>query len=71
MKAALQAKFSLSESHKTYLIETGNDTLAEASRDSYWGIGLSLRDKQLWSRDKWSGENKLGILLEEVRHELM
>ena len=60
MKLALFAKFTQNETLKQILLNTGTNTIIEASpRDSYWGEG----------RDG-TGLNRLGFLLMEVRQEL-
>jgi len=67
MKEALTAKFVQNHDLCSHLLRTGSKTLAEASkRDSYWGTGLSIGDKDTFRKDLW-GQNKLGKLLEEVR----
>ena len=66
----LMAKFSQNHLLKEFRLSTGDTDLIEASYDKVWGIGKSLRDKDLWNRDKWTGKNRLGILLMRVRSNL-
>ena len=71
MKDALRAKFDQNEELKLFLKQTEETVLAEANpHDNYWGIGLSLEDKDTWDPDMWKGRNELGKLLMEVRNTL-
>ena len=71
MKTALLAKFSQVDACKQFLLHTGNNILVEANQnDHFWGVGLHLRDKDLWEPQKWKGKNELGKMLMEIRNEL-
>ena len=60
MREALRAKFTQNEDLKKILLETGDATLVEHTKnDSYWGDG-----------GDGSGKNMLGRLLMELREEL-
>lgn len=60
MKLVLRVKFSQHTHLMQMLIDTGSAQLVEDSpHDAYWGIG----------RDG-TGQNKLGLLLQEIRAEL-
>lgn len=60
MKTALMAKFTQHESLRELLLETGEATLVEHTKnDAYWGDG-----------GDGSGHNRLGELLMEVRDTL-
>lgn len=60
MTKALRAKFTQNENLKKLLLDTGNKKLEEASpTDSYWGTGKNGK-----------GQNRLGVLLTELRTEL-
>ncbi len=60
MERALLAKFNQNKDLERLLLSTGKRTLAENSPyDKYWGVG-----------DDNSGQNKLGLLLMEVRSQL-
>ena len=68
MCTALTAKFTQNEKLKGFLKATEKKTLIEANAfDKFWGVGLSLGDKNLWDPSKWKGANNLGKLLENVR----
>ena len=43
--------------------------LAKASRDPYWGVGLTLHDNGILNRDAWTGQNTQGKVLMRVRQE--
>jgi ribA/ribD-fused uncharacterized protein len=71
MHDAVLAKFNQNENLKTFLLQTGTNTLAEASPyDRYWGTGLRIGDKDAFNITKWTGANKLGHILEEIRTRL-
>lgn len=53
-----------------YLLESEDRQLGEASRDTTWGIGLTLMDKNVLSPQHWRGDNLMGTTLMEVRKEL-
>jgi ribA/ribD-fused uncharacterized protein len=58
-------KFSQHEALKTFLLNTGNKIIVEASPfDKIWGIGTSA---QVTDVTKWKGTNLLGFALMEVR----
>lgn len=63
------AKFAQNNDLKRTLIETGNKTLAEASYDKQWGVGLSLSDENILS-GPWTGNNLLGKVLMNIREQL-
>jgi ribA/ribD-fused uncharacterized protein len=70
MRTALKCKFEQNASLKTFLLNTANTRLIEASpNDKYWGCGMSLWNPKLWETKSWSstGKNIMGTLLEEVR----
>ena len=72
MKVGLQAKFSQNEKLKTFLLETGISMLLEANpKDSFWGVGLSMRDNLIWKKNSWvqNATNHLGVLLSDLRRD--
>jgi len=65
-------KFTQNQDMQTLLLDTGEDTLAEAAqRDTIWGIGrcvqTAVRDYQTYGKTKWVGTNLLGEALMTVR----
>ena len=69
LKHGLKAKFNQVISCKAFLSNTGNKTLGEASKfNNFWGIGMGLRDKDVWNKDKW-GLNHMGKALMDIRSE--
>lgn len=64
-------KFSQDEEMKTFLKNTQNRVLVEASPyDKIWGIGLTKDAKNVENPETWRGLNLLGFALMEVRDEL-
>ena len=59
----LSAKFSQNPSLKKFLLDTGDSIIIEASTDKMWGVGMTLRDKQLCEEDNWTGKNLMGKFL--------
>ena len=61
-------KFGQHEDLKTFLLNTSNRVLVEASPvDTIWGIGLARDRRDAMNPEKWKGENLLGFALMEVR----
>ena len=53
------------------LEKTGEEIIAEcAVKDRIWGIGLSMKDEDRLSIDKWRGQNLLGRILMRVREDI-
>lgn len=64
-------KFSNHENLKTFLLETNEDVLVEASPfDKIWGIGTRATTTTARNPADWKGENLLGFALMEVRDKL-
>lgn len=71
MEIACFAKFAQNADLYDGLAETTDKILVEASpRDCYWGIGIGADDSSRFDEDKWQGENKLGIVLMDIRKQL-
>lgn len=64
-------KFSQNKDLKTFLLNTKDRVLVEASPvDPIWGIGMATDHKDVSNPEKWKGLNLLGFALMEVRDEL-
>lgn len=64
-------KFSSTPELRTYLMNTGERVLVEASpRDRVWGIGLGARNENAEKPSSWRGLNLLGFALMEARSRL-
>jgi ribA/ribD-fused uncharacterized protein len=61
------AKFNQNTRAKMFLLSTDETVLAEATRDRFWGIGLSLDSKELAEQSKWTGANAFGDILMIIR----
>ncbi len=47
---------------------TGKTHIIEASaQHKTWGVGVSLNSRDLFNKDKWSGDNWMGKILMEIR----
>ena len=67
-----RAKFSQHEELKTFLLQTGDRLLVEASPfDRIWGIGMAAIDPNAEKPQFWKGLNLLGFALMEVRELLL
>lgn len=64
-------KFSQNNELKSFLLNTGERVLVEASPvDTIWGIGLAADYDAVHNPLLWKGENLLGFALMEVRDQL-
>ena len=70
LKRGMAAKFNQNPKLSEILRETRGSTLAEATRDRFWGTGRTLTDPKIFNERSWIGKNKSGQLLMEVREEL-
>ena len=67
-----KAKFTQNIEFKKLLLSTKGKTIVEASLDDMiWGIGLIETDSRAKSIFEWKGTNFLGIILTELREELL
>lgn len=65
------AKFSQNNDLNTYLLNTKDRVIVEASPvDSIWGIGMATDNPNIKNPKNWKGENLLGYALMEVRDQL-
>ncbi len=64
-------KFSQDPALKTFLLNTGQRVLVEASPlDNIWGIGLAQDAPYITNPETWEGLNLLGFAIMEVRDRL-
>ncbi|WP_041819220.1 NADAR family protein [Streptomyces davaonensis] len=64
-------KFTSTEPLRSYLLNTGDRVLVEASPvDRVWGIGLAANDDGAMDPRRWRGPNLLGFALMEARERL-
>lgn len=61
-------KFNQNAKLKTFLLETQNQVIVEASPvDAIWGIGMAADHVNVNNPEEWRGLNLLGFVLMEVR----
>lgn len=67
------AKFSDESARgaKDYLLDTGNLTIGEATRNSKWGTGIHVSEPQALLKPSWTGSNCMGTVLMNVRQKLV
>ena len=70
MDEVIRLKLDQCTAFKTELLKTGKKTLAESTRDRFWGTGLSKEETIKTVPSEWPGKNKMGLLLEALRQEL-
>ncbi|MFE2098586.1 MULTISPECIES: NADAR family protein [unclassified Streptomyces] len=64
-------KFGSDEALRTFLLNTGDRVLVEASPvDRIWGIGLAADDEAASDPERWQGPNLLGFALMEARERM-
>ena len=72
VKDGNRAKFTQNDGLLGALLATKGTTLVEASPfDRIWGIGLGANDPRAKDPKQWKGKNLLGIVLTELRDELL
>jgi ribA/ribD-fused uncharacterized protein len=72
VKDGNRAKFTQNAELLETLLATNGTTLVEASPyDKIWGIGLAATDPRANDPAQWKGKNLLGIVLTELRDELL
>lgn len=72
IKAAVRAKFTQNSTLNRLLTDSQPLLIGEASKDNFWGIGLSLEDPNVLDVSKWAPEgNLLGRTLTSLREELL
>ena len=70
MKQCLVAKFTQNENYRKALLDTGTKVLVYACYNRFWGVGVSMGHRELYSESTWNGQNLLGRCLMEVRSEI-
>lgn len=72
IKVAVKAKFTQNHHLTKFLMDSHTLQIGEASRDSFWGVGMSLENPEVLNTTKWAlGGNLLGRSLVSLREELM
>ena len=70
MLELVRAKYTQNEALRRELVATGNRTLGETGKDTFYSIGIPLTHPDVLNCRKWKAGNKLGKALETVRADL-
>ena len=70
MKDVLIEKIASSKSFRDEILNSGNNILVEALADPYWGCGFPHHIAIKTNPKHFTGSNKLGELLMELRAEM-
>ena len=70
MKMILKAKWDCSADFRQALMATEGMTLAEATQDKFWGVGVGSNLALHTKPSKFLGQNMLGRILKELRDEV-
>ena len=63
----IREKFQQNTNLMLLLLSTNHQTLVEASHDTIWGTGISLRDEKCLEKSAWKNTGILGEILMELR----
>ena len=63
----IREKFKQNTNLMLLLLSTNHQTLVEASHDTTWGTGISLRDEKCLVKSEWKNTGILGEILMELR----
>ena len=66
---ANRAKYLQNQRAMDILMSTGENILAEASPDRWWGIGFRLGHPNANNKHEWQGKNAFGNILMKLREE--
>lgn len=66
----LEAKFAQNATAREFLLETKDLQIGEATTNLFWGIGMELRDPNLFNPAYWTGQNTMGEALVQIRQSL-
>ena len=66
----ITAKFKQNPKLVHLLQSTEDKLIVEASRDPVWGTGISITDKDVLTREKWSGHGIMSKILMQLRSTL-
>ena len=68
MKSAMTAKFDIPP--LGLALRNTKTIIAEATRNTFWGIGITKTNRDCFNKGKWTGENMAGKVLMCVKSEL-
>ena len=63
----MDTKFQQNEILQKLLSTTKPRTIAEATRDTIWGTGIPLTNKDALNKEQWNSKGWMNKLLTEIR----
>ena len=70
MNKCMRQKFMNQPGAQRELLRTGNEIIAETSRDTYWGSGVHITNDSALDMEAWEGKIKMGEILMGIRNEI-
>ena len=71
-KPGIRQKFIENKVPRTVLLQkTSGKRIVECTKETPWGCGLALKDENCLITTKWTSQGIMGVMLEEIRQELM
>lgn len=68
MHQGCMSKFQQNMRMQEFLLSTDEDIIIEASpKDTYWGVGLSIKHDDILKPQAWKGANNMGKILSNIR----
>ncbi len=67
VKRGALEKFRQNPSACQRLLDTGNKTIIEASKNKFWGVGMKMTNPGILEPSQWVGDNAFGSMLMDVR----
>ena len=66
----IKQKYSQNPSVRNSLLSTGTKIIAESTKDTLWGTGVVLSDRNALDESTWSSRGWMNVLLTCIWHEL-
>ena len=66
-----EVKYTTHENAMKALLATKGKKIAEATQSKEWGVGISLDNEDCLNYSRWTGQNKMGVILMEIRDKVI